>query len=60
MVNVIFEADMREYIENRYQKTKPKTQFKFFVFENYISVLELVPEMSKQGMLNVSGSRAQP
>lgn len=44
---------MRDYIENRYQKTKPKTQFKFFVFENYISVLDLVPEMSKQGMLNV-------
>lgn len=47
MVNEIFEADMRAYIENRYQKSRQKTQIKFFVFKNYVSVLDLIPKMSK-------------
>lgn len=56
MVNESFEADMRDYVENKYQKTKSKTEIKFFVFSNYISVLDLIPEMSKQGILNVNES----
>lgn len=56
MVNESFEAEMRDYVENKYQKTKSKTEIKFFVFSNYISVLDLIPEMSKQGILNVNES----
>ena len=52
VVNEIFEADMRDYVENRYQKLKAKTQFKLFSFSNYISVLDLIPELHKQGILN--------
>lgn len=54
VVNEIYEADIRDYIENKYQKTKPKTEIKLAVFANYISVLDLIPELSKQGILNVS------
>jgi hypothetical protein len=59
VVNEIYEADIRDYTENKYQKMRPTTEIKLAVFSNYISVLDLIPELSKQGILNVRAT-SQP
>lgn len=49
--NETSESGLRDYIENKYQKTNKRTKIKIYVPEYYMPVVDLIPTMHKEGVL---------
>lgn len=53
MSNESSEQELKEYIENKYQKTNEKTKIKFYIPDHYMPVVDLIPTMNEEGVLTV-------